>query len=53
MKFYLINKNGKFLKTITYWKGNVFEWNCGWANIEQLTENTDTKSRVKLILNQL
>ena len=53
MKFYLINEYGKHLKTIKYWKGNVFEWNTGYATIEQLKENTDTKSKVKLILNLL
>lgn len=50
---YVVNEYGKFLRKIV-WKGkNKFEWNSGWAKIDQLVPNEDKKSKVKFILNQL
>ena len=50
---YVVNSYGKFLRKIT-WKGkNKFEWNSGWAKIDQLVPNEDKKSKVKFILKQI
>lgn len=50
---YVVNEYGKFLRKIV-WKGkNKFEWNSGWATIDELTPNEDKESKVKFILNQL
>ena len=50
---YIVNSYGKFLRKIV-WKGkNKFEWNSGWAKINQLVPNEDKKSKVKFILKQL
>lgn len=49
---YVINDYGKFLRKIKWLNTYHFEWNCGWANIDQLELNTDTKSKVKFILKE-
>jgi hypothetical protein len=50
---YVVNEYGKFLRKIV-WKGkHKFEWNSGWATIDELIPNEDKESKVKFILNQL
>lgn len=50
---YVVNEYGKFLRKIV-WKGKYkFEWNSGWATIDELIPNEDKESKVKFILNQL
>jgi len=50
---YIVNEYGKFLRKIV-WKGKYkFEWNSGWATIDELIPNEDKESKVKFILNQL
>jgi len=50
---YIVNEYGKFLRKIV-WKGKYkFEWNSGWANVNQLSSNPNKKSKIKFILNLL
>ncbi len=39
----IINEYGSFLRKVTYVGDNKFEWNYGWAKIEQLTLNKNNK----------
>ena len=39
----IINEYGSFLRKVTYVGDNKFEWNYGWAKIEQLTLNNNNK----------
>jgi len=48
--FYYINQHGKFIRKITWADKNLFEWNRGWAEIDQLTPNENKTSNVKFIL---
>jgi hypothetical protein len=50
--FYLITDGKKYLRKINYLGGRLFEWNCGWAHVADMVSNTDTKSKVKYILDQ-
>lgn len=50
--FYLITPNGKYLRRIRVINGPFFEWLWGWAECKKLTQNPDTKSKVKFILDQ-
>jgi hypothetical protein len=50
-RIYIVIKGISHLRTITYIGGDVFEWNYGWADINQITENQNKKSKVKFILN--
>ena len=52
-KFYLINKYGKFLRTITWIGETKFEWDSGYGLTSQLKPNPNNKSKVKYILNTL
>jgi hypothetical protein len=47
---YVVNEYGKFLRKVIWKNEYYFEWNSGWATIEQLTPNEDNKSKVKFIL---
>ena len=38
------------IKMVTYVSAPVFEWDCGWAELNQLRINPDENSRVKWIL---
>ena len=49
---YVINQYGKFLRKINWLNTYYFEWNSGWANIDELELNTDKKSKVKFILKE-
>ena len=49
---YVINQYGKFLKKINWLNTYYFEWNGGWANIDELELNADKKSKVKFILKE-
>lgn len=51
--FYYINEYGKFLRKVSWSNDYYFEWNGGWANLEELIPNDDTKSKVKFILKEL
>lgn len=49
-RIYVITDHGKFLRTITFCKNGVFEFNGGWAEVKQLKKNKDLESKVRLIL---
>jgi len=50
---YIVNEYGKFLRKVI-WKGeHYFEWNSGYAYIDELKPNENKKSKVKFILNEL
>lgn len=49
-KIYILTDHGKFLRRITYCEKGVFEFNGGWAKVEQLQKNKDLTSKVRLIL---
>lgn len=51
--FYYINEYGKFLRKVSWSNDYYFEWNGGWATIEELIPNDDIKSKVKFILKEL
>ena len=48
--FYYINQYGKFLRKVTFKNEYFFEWNSGFAEINELIINKDKKSKVKFIL---
>ena len=48
-----ISVNGSPRK-VTYLSDNgIFEWNCGWANINQLEANDSKNSKLHFKLNTL
>ena len=50
-KFYLNTSIGTSLRTITYTDKYIFEWNGGWAFLNQLKQNPNKQSKVLFILN--
>lgn len=48
--FYYVNQYGKFLRKVTFKNEYFFEWNAGYAEINELKINKDKKSKVKFIL---
>lgn len=50
---YVVNEYGKFLRKVIWKNEYFFEWNSGWASVDELIPNEDKKSKVKFILNQL
>ena len=46
--FYLVTEHGKFLRKVNWINEYFFEWNGGYAQIDQLKENNNSK--VKYIL---
>jgi hypothetical protein len=50
--FYLITGGKKYRREITYLSADIFEWDCGWARVADMVINTDTKSKVKYVLDQ-
>jgi len=51
-RFYLINGDEKYLRTITWVGEHLFEWNFGFSRVTQLRPNLNKKSKVKYILIQ-
>jgi len=51
--FYYVNQYGKFIRKVTFKNDYFFEWNAGFAEVNQLTINKDKKSKVKFILTDL
>ncbi len=46
---YVVNSYGKFLRKVI-WKGeHYFEWNSGYASVDEIKPNEDKKSKVKFI----
>lgn len=50
-RIYVINNYGKFLRKIKHLQNGCFEYNCGYARIDQIETNPDSKSKVKFIVN--
>lgn len=50
--FYLITGGKKYLRKITYISEKIFEWDCGWSRLADVVINTNTKSKVKYVLDQ-
>jgi hypothetical protein len=48
--FYYVNQYGKFLRKVTFKNDYFFEWNAGFAEINELKINKDKKSKVNFIL---
>jgi hypothetical protein len=48
--FYYINQYGKFIRKVTFKNEYFFEWNAGFAEVNQLKINQNKKSKVKFIL---
>lgn len=49
-RFYLIQGDEKYLRTITWVGEYLFEWNFGFSRVTQLKPNLDKKSKVKYVL---
>ena len=50
-KIYVLLNGLKLLRTINYSSNEIFEWKWGWAFVNDLKINPDTKSKVKYIIN--
>lgn len=48
--FYYVNQYGKFIRKVTFKNEYFFEWNAGFAEVNQLKINQNKKSKVKFIL---